>query len=73
VHDAAEPATAQLLSTSSFAVGGETFVNWIRAQLIERGVKSKHPDDTGLRKGVPRVTVGRVLRVTVEFLINCYL
>jgi hypothetical protein len=63
-----DEATARLLRSSPFAVGGEAFVNWIREQLIEQGLKSKHPDDTGLRKVVPRVPVDRVLNVTADVL-----
>jgi REP element-mobilizing transposase RayT len=58
--------TAVSLKASPLAIGGETFVDWIREQLIERGRKSKHPDDTGLRKVTPVVSVDRVLEVTAD-------
>jgi hypothetical protein len=44
----------------------ERFVEWIREQLMEHGRKSKHPDDTGLRKVAPVVSVDRVLEVTAD-------
>ncbi len=60
--------TGRLLKSSALAVGGQGFIERIRAQLIERGQKRKHPDDTGLRTVALVVPVDRVLGVTAEVL-----
>lgn len=60
--------TGGLLKSSALAVGGEAFIDWIREQLIERGLKSRHPHDTGLRKVALVVPVDRVLELTAEAL-----
>jgi REP element-mobilizing transposase RayT len=58
--------TVLAIKASPLAVGGETFIDWIRAQLIERARQSKHPDDTGLRKVAPVASVDRVLGVAAD-------
>ena len=60
--------TSLLLKSSTLAVGGDKFVDWVRSRLIERGLSSKCAEDTGLRNVVDVLPVRRVLEVAAEML-----
>ncbi len=63
-----EPDEDSTFRTSAPAIGGESFVEWIRAQLIEHGRGAKCAADTELRTLEPEWPVAQVLEVAGRLL-----
>lgn len=57
-----------LMKNSTYGIGGEDFQQWVKGQMIERGRRSKNPEDVSLRREETILDPEHVLTVTAEAL-----